>query len=588
MPERVLRGAAASPGVGIGAGWRRPEAIAGVRVVPFEDRERERDTALTALTAAADALAGVAARLPAGEAEIVETGVLMARDPALSGAVEEAILSDGLTATHALIRAAGMHADALAALPDATLAARADDVRSLGRRAALLTTNGSGDSPPGGDFILIARDLGPADIAELAPSLAGVALAGGSPTSHASIVARSLGVPMITGVDPRVLEVADGAALAVDGTGGLLVIDPSPQRALTAAKEMRSRRRAEHRARVQRDQPAVTRDGRRVGVLVNVASVEELSIGLRAGAEGIGLLRTELAFLDATDWPTEEEHLAALAPILDGLGDRRAVVRALDFGADKSPPFLAGTAERGLELLLGHSDALVGQLRAILLLAAGGRDVRVLLPMVDSPEQLIGARVFLDAAARELGRESRPPKLGSMIESESAARNAAAIAVHSDFLSIGTNDLTASVLGVDRFATGAARTHDPEVLRLIARSVTAAHDAGKTIEICGEAASDPRVLPLLVGLGVDEVSVGAARVGTARAWIRRLRADDAQRLARSALAMNSAEDVERAVTSLAEELQSEPQDGGSDGSAQSSDGSCERVERGPGVGALGA
>jgi phosphoenolpyruvate-protein kinase (PTS system EI component) len=283
--------------------------------------------------------------------------------------------------------------------------------------------------------------------------------------------------------------------------------------------------------------------------MANVASPEELELGLRSGAEGIGLLRTELAFLDARGWPSEQAHGEALAPILAGLGERSAVVRVLDFGADKAPPFLDDIAQRGLELLLDHPDALIAQLRA-LALASRRHDIRILLPMVDNPDQVTSSRRLLERVCEQLGVE-RVPQLGSMIETPAAAEAAAAIAARSDFLSIGTNDLTATTLGANRFAHNAARAHHPLVLRSIASSVRAAHDAGIPIEVCGEAASDPIMLPLLVGLGIDELSVGAARVGAVREWICQLDGRETAGLARSALTMDGAEEVEWAVRPLA-------------------------------------
>jgi len=280
-------------------------------------------------------------------------------------------------------------------------------------------------------------------------------------------------------------------------------------------------------------------------VLANVASRAELDAALAEGAEGIGLLRTELAFLDAPDWPSEQQHSDALRPILAGLGGRCAIVRVLDFGADKSPPFLGRIPERGLELLLAHPDALLSQLRAILQ-SARDHELVLLLPMVDSPSQIVETRGLLESAAGELGIVSLP-RIGSMVETPAAAADARAIAAECDLLSIGTNDLTASTLGVNRFTSGDGVAHDPRVLRLIASSVEAAHGAGIPIEVCGEAASDPRMLPLLVGLGIDELSVGAAQVGAVRARIRALDAADAGRLARSTLAMEAAEQVEAAV-----------------------------------------
>lgn len=551
MGERVLEGTPASPGVALGTAWRLAEQIEPAGPVRPERREHEREVAAAALVAAAEALTELAARLPTEEAEIVETGALIAGDPALVAAVEQAILADGLTAAQAIVRVTDEHSDAIAALGDETLAARADDVRSLGRRAAALAAGREPSAPPGRDRVLIAHDVGPADVAELAASLAGVALAGGGATAHAAIVARSLGLPMVTGLNEQVLEISDGATLVIDGAYGTLVSEPSVGRVRAAKAEMDARRAASQRAQALCERPAVTSDGRRITVLANVASPGELELALRTGAEGIGLLRTELAFLDASDWPSQQQHTDTLEPILAGLGDKPAVVRVLDFGADKAPPFLHDVAQRGLELLLAQPDAFIAQLRAIVL-ASQHHDIRLLLPMVDEPGQLAQASALLEHVATQLGVDRVPP-LGAMIETPRAARAASAIAERAHFLSIGTNDLTASTLGADRFAANAARAHDPLVLRSIAASVAAAREAGIPIEVCGEAASDPIMLPLLVGLGIDEVSVGAARVGAVREWIGRLDAKETAGLARSALTMDAAEEVEWAARSLSVE-----------------------------------
>ena len=544
MAEIELSGAPASPGVAIGPAWRPAEVLVNGAIVPPHQRRQELDSALAALSSAAAALNVVAAELAAGEAEIVEAGALMAADPALLDAVEAAITADGQSAACAITRATDAYADAIAAVDDDTLAARADDVRSLGRRAARLVS-GAADGPPGSELVLVAHDLGPADVAELAPVLAGVVLGGSGPTAHCAIVARSLGIPMVTGVGERVLDVRDGDRLSLDGTRGSVVLDPSQERASLATGAMRSQQETAARARAEADLPAVTIDGRSVAVLANVASAAELRVGLAAGAEGIGLLRTELAFLHARDWPSEQEHTDALRPILAGLGERRAVVRVLDFGADKSPPFLEGTATRGVELLLEHEAALLSQLRAILV-CSRRHHVEILLPMVDRPEQVTRVRALLEQAARELGVRATPA-LGSMIETPQAASRSAEIADRCAFLSIGTNDLTAATVGADRFASSRAQAHDPRVLRLIAQATRAAHDAGIPIEVCGEAASDPLMLPILVGLGVDELSVGAAQVGSVRVRTRGLRFEDVGRLASSALELSSAEEVQRSV-----------------------------------------
>lgn len=555
MPERTMQGAPASPGAAVGPAWQQTHGVEIGGLVPVHEREHEREAAHAALAEAASALRRVASGLPPDEAAIIEAGVLMAGDPALLSAVDDGIVASGLPAGQAIVRAAGQLADAIASIGDELLAARADDVRSLGRRAARLTTRSDADarwdalgSRQDCDCILIAHDVGPADVAELAPGLAGIALVGGGVTAHAAIVARSLGIPMVTGLPSEILKVTDGIRLALDGATGRVIVDPSGAAARAAEAAMRGRRLAAELARSTRDQPAVTADGRRIRVLANVSSAAEVDVGFGAGAEGIGLLRTELAFLDAAEWPSEREHRAALEPILARLDGRPAIVRVLDFGADKTPPFLRGVRERGLELLLANVGAFQEQLRAIMI-CARGRDVRILLPMVSHPEEIVASGALIRLAADALGIEELPP-IGAMIETPRAAENAPLIAEQSAFLSIGTNDLTAATLGADRFAANSARAYDPRVLRSIARSVAAAHDAGIALEVCGEAASDAVMLPLLVGLGVDEVSVGAARVGEVRGWIRGLDAEQAEAVGRSALTLDTPDEVARAVRSM--------------------------------------
>jgi phosphoenolpyruvate-protein kinase (PTS system EI component) len=558
MSERILAGLAASPGVAVGAARvMRPLTPLAGEDVPPEEREAEAARAGAALDAAALRLDEVAAGLRAegreGEAEIVEAGVLMARDPLLGETVKGAVLDRGVPATVALIEAADTHAAAIAAVGDPTLAARADDVRSLGRRAARIAAGTAEEREhAGGDVVLVATDLGPADVAELGAGVRAIVLADGAITAHAAIVARSLGLPMLVEVGEEAMSATDGAPLVVDCDAGRAILAPSAERVSEARRAMAAQDRARRRDAAERDRPAVTRDGRALRVLTNAAGAPEVATGLRAGAEGAGLIRTELAFLEAADWPTEEEHLRALEPVLAGLRGRTATVRVLDFGGDKTPPFLGGTRSRGLRLLLEHPDALGAQLRAIGR-AARECDLRVLLPLVDGPVELQAARAAL-ADAFALVPGARWPQLGAMVETPRGASAAYQLALRSDFLSVGTNDLSSTTLGSDRFRESGATAHHPRVLALVDRSVRAAKQAGIAIEVCGEAASDPLTLPLLVGLGVDELSVGAARVGTVRAWVRELRHEDCHRLSRRALAAPGPDEVAAMVAPLARSL----------------------------------
>jgi phosphoenolpyruvate-protein kinase (PTS system EI component) len=549
MSERVLSGAPASPGLAIGHArvLSHPSEVPARDPGPTREPAAEADHACEALRQAAAELERIAASLRGDgrpdEAGIVETGALMAADPLLDAAVTAAVMERGRSAGAALIEATEGHAAAIASLSDELLAARADDVRSLGRRAARIAA-GRPDAvrSNGSAFILVAEDLGPADVAEHADQLAGIALSGGGVTAHAAIVARSLGIPMTVLAGPDLLEVDDGSGIVVDGAEGTVVLDPSGARSALAGTATADRARARARERADSSLPAVTADGRRIVVLVNAATPAEIRTGLDAGAEGAGLIRTELAFLDAPGWPSREQHAQMLAPLLAGLSRRTATVRVLDFGGDKLPPFLRAEPRRGIELLLAHPGAFRAQLAAITQLA-GDAEVRVLLPMVRTADDVRVTRAILDTLGGALA-------LGAMIELPEAAEAAAEIAAECDFLSIGTNDLTHATLGSDRFAHGDAPAHDPRVLGHIASTARAAKAAGIPLEVCGEAASEPLTVPLLVGLGADELSAGAARVGALRAWIRALDHGDCEQLAQHALAAQDAAEVKRLSDAL--------------------------------------
>jgi phosphoenolpyruvate-protein kinase (PTS system EI component) len=550
MSERVLRGAPASPGLATGrARVLSPpsEAPASARAAAVESPADEAEAARLALEHAAVELERIGADLRShgrtDEAEIVETGALMARDPVLEVAVSVAVLERGLQAPAALLEATEAHAAAIAALPDALLAARADDVRSLGRRAARIVVGApAGPQHNGASFILVADDLGPADVAEHCDDLAAIALSGGAVTAHAAIVARSLGIPMTVQAGADLLQVADGTYLVVDGGEGEVILEPSAARAGLAAAALDARAHARERERADSTLPSVTSDGRRLRVLVNAATPAELTTGLAAGAEGAGLIRTELAFLDASCWPSKADHVRMLAPLLASLGGRTATVRVLDFGGDKVPPFLRDEARRGIELLLAYPGALRAQLAAIGQVAEGP-DLRVLLPMVRTAADVSVTRAILESVGGEVS-------VGAMIELPEAAVAAQEIAAVCDFLSVGTNDLTHATLGTDRFGHGEAPTHDPRVLRHIAATAAAASAAAIPLEVCGEAASDPLTVPLLVGLGADELSVGAARVGAVRSWVRALDYSETAQLARRALEAADATSVEQLARPL--------------------------------------
>src|SRR5580704_1397 len=428
------------------------------------------------------------------QAGIVDIAALIAGDPALINQALEAVRA-GADGADAVRQAGEAQAGLLAALPDPDLAQRAGDVRQVAQ-AVVGYLAGTKSAPlPAGDFILVRREVDPADLIRLAEAgLAGAVSVGGGASSHAAIIARGLGLPMLAGADPRVLAAAAGHHAILDAAAGELIVDPAePDLAAAATKTAAERTTAATAAAEVK-----TADGEPVTVLCNVASAAETRLGLSCGAAG---------------WPTEQDHLAQLAPILSQLRQRPAVVRLLDFSGDKVPPFLQDQ-EQGLTALLKAPQALHDQLRAIVRAGAGipGTRLSVLIPMVTSLDEVTVIRAALARAAAEAGQE--PPELGIMVEVAATAATAAAFAPAVDFFSIGTNDLSAEVLGLDRASpqTRPALAADPRVLSLVHHVATAAATAGIKVSVCGDAAADPDVLPLLLGVGIRTLSVGAARV----------------------------------------------------------------------------
>ncbi|MDX6514919.1 MAG: multiphosphoryl transfer protein [Gaiellaceae bacterium] len=544
MSQHVFRGLAASSGI----------AVASVLVVRDVEIGSEGSgvtpdgpaRAVKALGSVAADLARLALAARNGgrdeEAEILEANLLMAEDPSLLVEVEQTAAT--MPAAAAVTKVTERHAALLAELDNEYLAARAADIRHLGQRAARILTGGGAMPRPERPSIVVARDLGPADVAELELSeglVVGIALAEGAATSHVAIMARALGLPMSVALGETLLTAHDAEEAVLDGDNGFLVLDPTTAVRAQAERAIQGLEEERRLLAATRGLPAVTTDGRELRLLCNAATVAEVDAGLEAGAEGVGLLRTELAFLEAPRWPSVADHRAALEWPLAQLDGRVATVRTLDFGADKTPPFLTGIEERGLRLALSHPSSFVAQLKAIL---QTGRDtsLRILLPLVESERQFRTARSLLVEALHEVDWQGPTPELGAMIETPEAAGQAGAIAGVADFLSIGTNDLVQYTLGLDRelpLATAQAAA-DPAVLALIVRIAEAAHSANLSVEVCGEAAGELPVTVLLVGAGIDELSVSPARVDAVRGLVRSISADDARAAVRSALTASSA------------------------------------------------
>ena len=539
MLERsTLRGLGVCAGLAVGPAARmgRPPVMPAPRVVV--DGQAERSIATHALKTLAADLADRAAGVTGAARDILDALSLIADDPLLAQSVEQHI-ADGADAPHALTRALDDQA-ALLREGGGYLAERAADLEDLRDRAvaAVLGVPMPGVPDPGHPFVLLADDLAPADTATLDPRnvLALVTVRGG-PTSHTAILARALGIPAVVAVSDA-LTIADGTLIAVDGAAGTVRVGVDPGEAGEAG---RPRPPAQQPLR-----PGRTRDGHPVPLLLNIGSAQDV----RSDAEGVGLLRSEFLFLGREEAPSIEEQRAAYRRIFGAFPKKKVVIRTLDAGADKPLPFLGLPPEenpalgvRGLRASRLLPDVLEDQLAAIALAASDtDAEVWVMAPMVATADE--AARYATRARAHGL------TTVGVMVEIPSAALRARQILEHVDFLSIGTNDLGQYTMAADRQDGRLADLLDPwqpAVLDLVAACARAGRDAGKPVGVCGEAAADPRLATVLVGMGITTLSMTAAAVpGVAASLAEHSRAECGE-LAAAVLAAGSPEQARSLV-----------------------------------------
>ena len=522
------------------------------------------------------ARAGVRARLEAARAagsstacEIVAAHLELLDDPDLT---EKALLliGEGASAAHAWRQAIRGSIEALQALGEARIAERADDLLDLERQVLLALSGDAGaavtELPP--DAILVAEELLPSQLVALdATRLAGIALAAGGATSHVSILAAAMGIPALVALGPGVRRIAERTALLLDAEAGLLHVDPGAERLATSRRQLEARaaRRAAERAAAQQD--CYMADGTRIRVFANVGSLAEAQAAARNGAEGCGLLRTEFLFLERQTAPSEAEQHAEYQQLAAALAGKPLTVRTLDIGGDKPIPYLPMPAEenpalglRGVRTSLWRPDLLRQQLRAILGVRPYGQ-CRILLPMITDAAEIRSVRAMVEEARGDIGRHE-PIELGVMIETPASALLAESMAADADFFSIGTNDLTQYTLAMDRGHPELAARIDalhPAVLRLIARTAEAAHARQRTVAVCGGLASDPVAAPILIGLGVHELSAVPSVVPRLKATIRQLTLADCAEIARQALGQSCAAAVrELALRAAAPQSESQP------------------------------
>ncbi|MEH1811622.1 MAG: phosphoenolpyruvate--protein phosphotransferase [Nostoc sp.] len=563
-----LSGIAASPGVAIAPVVHYQSTHIAITEYHVDDPDVEWQRLQAAINTARQEIQAVfsQASLQIGDAEaaIFDAQLLFLEDPVMLEAAHQRILDNHINAEAAWQAVVDEVATSYRALEDSYLQERVDDVVDVGRRVLrLLAGNAAANLHLESPAILVATDLTPSDTAGLDPTkVLGICTTSGSATSHSAIIARTLGIPAVLGVDAQVLHLADGTMMALDGESGRAWVEPESDILDLLAAKQEAWQTAQQEARATAHQPAITRDGRRVSVFANIGSINDVQVAVASGAEGVGLLRTEFLYLDRTSAPTEEEQLLVYQAIAQVLDNRPLIIRTLDVGGDKPLPYIkVGFPEanpflgwRGIRFCLDHLDLFKTQLRAILR-ASVGHQIKIMLPMIATVTEVRAAKVILGEVQAELNQAGiafdAAIKVGIMVEVPSAVAIADRLAAEVDFFSIGTNDLSQYVMASDRTNPRVANLVDalhPAVLRMVQQTVQAAHTAGISVGLCGELAADTLATPILLGLGLDELSVNPQSIPGVKQAIARFCIVESEAIAASALQQDSAEYVRELIS----------------------------------------
>ncbi|MBR8000024.1 phosphoenolpyruvate--protein phosphotransferase [Burkholderia vietnamiensis] len=559
LDPNTLAGVCAAPGIAVGTLVRLDDAD----IVPPEpasgtpaSESRRLDQALKAVDAElGETVRNASARGAVGEAGIFAVHRVLLEDPTLVDAARDQI-SLGKSAGFAWRATIRAQIDTLSRLDDALLAERAADLRDIEKRVlrALGYTSGVTRALPD-EAVLAAEEFTPSDLSSLdRERVTALVMARGGATSHAAIIARQLGIPALVAVGDALYAIPDGTQVVVDASAGRLEHAPSAVDVERARHERERLDGVREANRQHAREAAATADGRAIEVAANIATLDDANTALDNGADSIGLLRTELMFIHRQTAPSVVEHRQSYQSIVDALQGRTAIIRTLDVGADKEVDYLTLPPEpnpalglRGIRLAQVRPDLLDDQLQGLLAVKPFGA-VRILLPMVTDAGELVRLRARIDEFARAQGR-TEPIEVGVMIEVPSAALLADQLARHADFLSIGTNDLTQYTLAMDRCQADLAAQSDglhPAVLRLIDIAVRGAAKHGKWVGVCGALGGDPLAVPILVGLGVTELSVDPVAVPGIKARVRRLDYQLCRQRAQDLLALDSAQAVRAA------------------------------------------
>lgn len=560
----ILRGIAASDGIGLGRAVCVREENLDYSGVAYSGKESEKARLQAAIEQFEQRTAAMAEhiRQQVGdkESEILTGQIAMLADPFMRSQMQDAI-DAGSCAEAAVDNVCTMYADMFAAVEDEMMRQRATDVKDIRSRLLGILLGVSSvdlsDLPVG--TVLVTRELTPSMTVGLQKeNVAAIITATGGKTSHSAILARALQVPAVLSVAKALEVVKDGDGLIVDGGEGIAILSPDERTRSEYLARQEAYRAQIASLSVYRDRPTVDADGKVYHLYANIGSAAEAETAAQSGAEGIGLFRTEFLFMDRTSLPDEMVQYEAYRAVSQTMAGKEVIVRTLDVGGDKAIDYLGMEKEenpflghRAIRYCLDRPDLYKVQLRALLRAGAEEHNIKIMLPLVTCVDEIRAARELLEQCKQELAEAGVPYDkdiaLGVMIETPAAALIADLLARESDFFSIGTNDLTQYTMAVDRGNAQVAQLYtpfQPAVLRSIRNVITAAKEAGIPVGMCGEAAADPGLIPLLMAWGLDEFSVSTSAVLSTRANIHRWRDDQVKLIAQEALGLSTASGVE--------------------------------------------
>ena len=561
----MLKGTNVSSGIGIGNAVIVEEKELVIRREAVADAaaevERFKGALDTTLKKTEELAADLATRVGEKEAEIMQGHMMLLMDPMLTGEIETAITGESICAEYAIEQVCTTYADMFASMDDELMQQRATDMRDIKVRLQQVL---QGVKPvdiaalPEGS-VIVAKDLTPSMTAGINPAnVAGIVTEMGGRTSHSAILARALEIPAVVAVPGILGQVEDGAEMIVDGSEGVVLAAPSEEEKAeyTAKRDQFLKEKKELEQYIGK--PTVTRDGVEIELVANIGNPDDVEKVLQYDGEGVGLFRTEFLFMDRTAMPTEEEQFEAYKKVAIALNGRPVIIRTLDIGGDKEIPYMGLQKDenpflgyRAIRFCLDRKDDVYRpQLRALLRASAFGQ-IKIMIPMVTCIEEIREAKALIEEIKKELDEKgiayNKEIKVGIMVETAAASLMADVFAKEVDFFSIGTNDLTQYTMSVDRGNEKVSylySTFNPAVLRSIRNIIKCGREAGIMVGMCGEAASDPMMIPLLLAFGLNEFSMSSSAILKARKMITGYSEAELQAIADKAMSFVSAKEIE--------------------------------------------